>query len=264
MSHLVRSVLVMGWWSVGAAAFAQDVDPLADLPEASVREEKQSLLGESQVELPDEKRERRIIQTFQPKNFVKIGRYEGTPFVGFVTNDPFVNRYLFGAALTYHVTEVFGVEVAGFGSPNLGTGDYKPITNQIIENNQVTPDISKIQLAVSGAFQYSPIYGKVAVGRDRIIGFDIFGVFGTGAVQTRDDLAALDKTDDPDAVATESQFHPSLVYGGGARIIFSQGFAARVEGRGLSFIEVVESDTLEMKNNFTLLASVSLFFPGME
>jgi outer membrane beta-barrel protein len=267
MSRLLRSVFLVGSWSAASVAQAQESDlpdDFGETTETSVRQEKQALLAESKVALPDEEQGKRTIQTFQKKNFLKIGRYEGSPFIGFVTNDPFVNRYLFGASLAYHVTEVLGVEVSGFGSPDLGEGDYKAVTRQIIENNQVTPDISKIQFAVSGAFQYSPIYGKIAVGSNKIIGFDIFGLFGTGVVNTRDDLEALDKTEDPDALATQSQFHPSLVYGGGLRVIFSQGFAARLEGRGLSFIEVIESDTLEMKNNFTLLASVSLFFPGME
>ena len=32
----------------------------------------------------------------------------------------------------------------------------------------------------------------------------------------------------------------------------------------MSYIEVLESTTLEMKNNFTLLTAASFFFPGMQ
>ena len=53
-------------------------------------------------------------------------------------------------------------------------------------------------------------------------------------------------------------------YGGGARVIFSKSVAARIEGRGLSYIETLEGTTLEMKNNFAVLGGVSLFFPGMK
>lgn len=53
-------------------------------------------------------------------------------------------------------------------------------------------------------------------------------------------------------------------FGGGVRVIFSESFAVRFEGRGLSYIEVIEGTTLEMKNNFMLLASASFFFPGMK
>lgn len=259
--------------SVTAPAFAQGESDLPDdlfggdtaPPEPSIRQEKQSLMqDEPEVKLPEEEQKKRVIQTFQRKDFMKIGRYEGNVHLGFVTNDPFINRYLVGAAFAYHVTEIFAFEVTGTFSPSFGTADYKPVTEQIINENQVTPDISRIQFYAAGNFQFSPIYGKVSVGANRIINFDIFGAFGTGVVNTRDDLVALQKEQDPAAIATESQFHPTLNFGGGIRVIFSESFATRVEGRGLSYIEVLEGTTLEMKNNFTLLASASFFFPGMK
>jgi Ni/Co efflux regulator RcnB len=54
---------------------------------------------------------RRLIKTLQRKNFLKIGRFEVGPHLGFVTNDPFINRYLIGANAGYHITEVFGLEL---------------------------------------------------------------------------------------------------------------------------------------------------------
>ena len=228
-------------------------------------QEREAVLAETEsVQLPEAQKRKRVVQTLQRKNFMKINRYEGGVGVGFLTNDPFVNRYLVAPHFAYHVTEIFALEVAGAWSPDFGTGDWKPITEQIIENNEVTPDISKIEFYANGNFQFSPIYGKVAVGPDRIINFDIFGLFGTGIVNTRDDLEALGKLDEEVAIVTASQFHPTLNYGGGVRVIFSEAFAVRAEGRGLSYIEVIESTTLEMKNNFTLTASASFFFPGMK
>jgi outer membrane beta-barrel protein len=258
--------------TIAPGAFAQGESDLPDdifddpSPEPTIREEREDLEKEPTpaVELPEEQQRRRVIQTFQRKTFLKIGRYELTPQLGFVTNDPFVNRYLGSLGFGYHVTEIFGIELTVTGSPDFGESDWKPITKQIIENNGVTPDISKIQFYASGNFQFSPIYGKVAVGSGRIIIFDVFGVFGTGAVNTSDDLKALQKENDPAATATASQFHPTLNYGGGARVIFGETFAIRFEGRGLSYIEVLESTTLEMKNNFTILGGISLFFPGMD
>lgn len=235
-------------------------------PAPTVGEERRSLMeDEAEVKLPDAEKKKRVIQTFQRKEFMKIGRYEASPYVGFVTNDPFVHRYLIGAGFAYHVTEVFAVELNGTFSPDLGDEiNRKAITKQIIDKNQVTPDISLINFYVNGNVQFSPIYGKLAVGQKDIIGFDIFGLFGTGAVYTVDDLDALGVTGDINAEATQSQFHPTINFGGGARVILSDSFAFRIEGRGLSYIEVIESTTLEMKNNFTLLASASFFFPGMK
>jgi outer membrane beta-barrel protein len=256
--------------TLSSAAYAQDDDlddifGTDDTQPTTVAEERNALLdegGEAPVEKGNSKK--RVIKTLQRKNFVKVGRYEVGPHLGFITNDPFLNRYLVGVGGTYHVTEVFGVELSGTFSPDFGDGDYKPITDQIINENQVTPDISKIQLYTNLNFQFSPIYGKAALLGRGIITFDIYGVFGTGVVRTVDDLEALDAAGDPIAEATRSQFHPTLNYGGGMRLIFSPSFAIRVEARGLSYIEVLESTTLEMKNNMTMLLNASFFFPGIE
>lgn len=273
-TQLAAAVASIGLTVCSAAAYAQESDLPDDIfgdetkpPEPTTKNEKDALLTEAdqpEVKLPDEDQKRRIIQTFQRKTFLKIGRFEGTPHIGFVTNDPFVNRYLVGLGIAYHVTEIFAIEASGTYSPDFGKADRKAITNQIIDQNGVTPDISKIQFYFDGNFQFSPIYGKIAVGADKIIVFDLFGVFGTGLVNTKDDLEALQKTGDQAAIDTESQFHPTLNYGGGVRVSFGESLAFRLEGRGLSYIEVLESTTLEMKNNFTLLAAVSLFFPGMD
>ncbi|MBA2319807.1 MAG: outer membrane beta-barrel domain-containing protein [Deltaproteobacteria bacterium] len=263
--------LLLGLPAVGFPSLAHGADDdLEDLlddvepKEDTVRDEREALQDEPKLETSEEERRKRIIKTLQEKEFVHKGRYELAPGVGYVTNDPFINRYLGALGLTYHVTEVFGVEFRGTFSPDFGKGDWKPITEQIIEENAVTPDISKIQWFGDANFQYSPIYGKVAVSGKNIVMFDIFGAFGAGVVGTRDDLEALQKENDPEALATQKQLHPTLNYGGGIRVILSKSFAFRFETRGMSYVEVIESSTLEMKNNVMLLGSASIFFPGVE
>jgi outer membrane beta-barrel protein len=204
---------------------------------------------------------KKLIKTLQRKTFMKIGRGEIAPMVGFVTNDPFLRRYVVGLDAQYHVTEVFALDLHFGFSPDFGRGDWKPITIQIFDENQVTPDISKLEWYTTFNFDYSPIYGKVAVGRT-IINFDIFGLFGAGIVNTKDDLEALDKEDDQFALATQRQIHPALSMGGGARVVFGTSVALRVEVRTLSYIETIESTTLELKNNVMFLGGVSFLFPG--
>ena len=270
MRNVLTLLLLAGapaWAQSGETDLPDDIFGDTSTPQPTVAQEREQLLSEADSEelaLPEADKRKRIIQTLQRKNFMKIDRFEGGVMGGFVTNDPFINRYLINGSLAYHVTEIFAVEANGTFSPDFGTGDYKPITEQIITNNEVTPDISKIEFYASANFQFSPIYGKVAVGKGKIINFDIYGVFGTGVVNTKDDLEALQAVGEEQAALTERQFHPTLTFGGGTRVVFSESFAARVEGRGLSFVEVIESTTLEMKNNFTVLAGVSFFFPGMK
>jgi outer membrane beta-barrel protein len=219
---------------------------------------------DAKVVLPGESNSKRIIQTRQKKNFLKLGRYEGGVHLGFVTNDPFINRYMVGGNIAYHLTELLAIEGHFTFSPDFGKGDWRPITTQLVENNRVSPDISKIFLLGDINLQFSPIYGKIAVQGGNIINFDIFGTFGTGVVNTHDDLVALQAEDDPAAQKTQIQWHPTTNIGGGFRINFTKNFALRLEGRTAIYIETISSTTLEMKNNFMLLGGASFFFPNMK
>ena len=204
---------------------------------------------------------KRIIKVLPPKSFQKIGRLEVATHLGEVVNDPFIRRHLIGAGFTWHLTDIVGVELSGTFSPDLGRADWKPLTKQIVDNNHVTPDISKV-IGMGGVhLQFAPIYGKTAL-NGRIVHFDLFGSFGIGAAHTVDDLEALGKIGDPVAESTRVQTHPSLDTGVGLRVAISRDLTIRLEGRGVSYLEVLESTTLEMKNNLMFLAGMSVFFPS--
>ncbi len=241
-----------------------------DAPEDSVKSERDAVKsGKTEAAAVDKKPTRKkIIKTIQKKNFIKVGRYEVGPSVGFVANDPFLNRYIVGAVIDYHLTEIFALEAQLGYAPILGQGgcddpDWKQLSCQLLEKNSVSPDISRLTAHGSFGLAFSPIYGKAAVGR-RIIAFDIYGNFGIGATQTTDDLVALQAENEPAAIATQEQWHPTTIIGGGARVAFSEGLAARMEVKSMTYIETVNSSTLEMKNNLIVQASVSFFFPGMK
>ena len=221
--------------------------------------------NEDVVLVEDDGGKKQLIKTIQRKNFSKMGRWEASPHIAFVANDPFLNRYIVGTGLNYNLTEIFAVEMNMDFSPDLGDTDWKPLTKQLIEENHVSPDISKLTYFGSATFLFSPVYGKVAVVGRRIINFDIFAAFGMGVTRTSDDLEALDtEATDDRAVATQHQMHPTTNFGGGARIIFDQNLAFRLEGRSLVYIEAVNATTLEMKNNLLIQGAVSIFFPAMK
>jgi outer membrane beta-barrel protein len=251
-----------------APAVAQDDD---DTPADSVKSETDAVKKSSATAAPtlpeDEERRRRIIKTIQKKNFVKVGRYEVGPSLGFVANDPFLNRYIIGGVFDYHLTEVFAAELQFGYAPILGKGgeddpDWKPLSKQLLIENSVSPDISKLTAHGSLALAFAPIYGKAAIGR-KIIIFDMYGYFGGGVTATQDDLVALQNNDES-AQLTQNEVHPTTNFGVGARIAFNEGVALRIEGKSMSYIETVNSTTLEMKNNFILQGNVSFFFPGMK
>jgi outer membrane beta-barrel protein len=218
---------------------------------------------ESVLDLEAANSSRRVIKTIQAKTFLKINRWEISPHVAFVSNDPFLNRYIVGTGVGYNLTEIFAIEGMLDFSPDLGTGDWKPLTTQLVEENHVSPDISKLNLFGSACFVFSSIYGKAAISGRKLINFDIYGKFGMGATRTADDLEALQSVGDPRAEATQFQVHPTTNFGGGARIIFNENLAMRVEGRSMVYIETVNATTLEMKNNFILQFSASFFMPNL-
>ena len=214
-----------------------------------------------------DQKSKQIIKTLQRKTFLKMKRWELSPHIAFVANDPFLNRYVLGVGVTYNLTEVFGVEAMLDFSPDLGDADWKPLTKQLVNENSVSPDISKIGAFGSFCFVFSPIYGKAAVVGKNIINFDIYGKFGMGGAQTTDDLKALSggkSENNETALSTQVQFHPTTNFGAGAKIIFNPNVAARVEGRSLIYIETVDATTLEMKNNFLLQFSATFYFPTIK
>jgi outer membrane beta-barrel protein len=211
--------------------------------------------------MPNEAKRKRLIKTLEPKTFSKTGRAEVYPHVAFVANDPFLNRYIAGAGIGWNVTEIFELEGMIDISPDLGDRDWKPLTHQLVDNNKVSPDISKMKLYGSLSFLYSPIYGKAAIRGKSIINFDMFGAFGMGLANTADDCEALQGCGDKRTEATQFQTHPTTNFGGGARVIFNQNVAFRIEGRSVVYIETVQATTLEMKQNFVLQGGISLFFP---
>lgn len=238
--------------------------------EDSVRSEQEAVRREAGAKKDEGEggSRRRVIMTIQKKNFLKVGRVEIGPTVGAVVNDPFLNRFIIGAVADYHFTEVFGVELQIAYAPIFGTGgetdpDWKQLSKQLRELNSVAPDISKLTFNSSLSLMFSPIYGKAAIFRTILI-FDIFGNFGAGIVQTSDDLVALgaDESDD-EAVATQNQWHPTTIIGGGMRVAFNRTVAIRLEGKSMTYVEVINSSTLEMKNNFIVQGSATFFFPNL-
>jgi outer membrane beta-barrel protein len=242
-----------------------------DAPRDSVRAEREAVKsgsGTDDATAEASPAKKRVIKTIQKKNFMKVGRYEAGPSVGFVSNDPFLNRYIVGGVFDYHVSEIFAVEAQLGYSPILGEGpedpDLKPLSKQLLNNNRVSADISKITAHGSVGLAFSPIYGKAAVG-SKIIAFDVYTHFGGGFTMTQDDLEALNAdSTSVEALNTANQTHPTTVFGGGARVAFNKSLAARLEVKSMSYVEVINSNSLEMKNYAIVQGNVSFFFPGMD
>ena len=59
--------------------------------------------------------------------------------------------------------------------------------------------------------------------------------------------------------STEVQIHATTNLGGGARVIFNENVASRLEVYSMQYIETIDGTTLEMKNNLVIQLSGCIF-----
>lgn len=285
----IRNIVCLFALGFAPTVFAQD-DDLDDIlgddsEESSTKEEtaelKEEVSASSSTLIEDDETTKQIIKTLQRKNFMKLKRWEISPHAAAVINDPFLKRRIIGTGIAYNITEIFAIETMLDYGLDLGDADLTTLTKQIKGENNVAPDISRLLAFGDVSFVYSPIYGKAAVLGRKIVMFDVYGKFGMGIGQTKDDgtvSGILDGADnqcpelssltpgseESDFCQTQIQWHPTTSFGGGFRVIFNDRFAVRLEGRSLTYIETVNSDMLEMKNNFIVQGSASFFLPTIK
>ena len=204
--------------------------------------------------------ERRVIKTIQPKRHSRSGRWELSPHLAVVPNDPFITRYIAGLGLAYHPTEIFGVELGGDFSPDLGQADWKAVTEELIEGRNVSPSISRWIWSADAALMFAPIHAKAAT-RRRIVDMELFGRAGAAVVHTEDDPESLAAPNDPYTRATLSENHLALTVGGGFRVYMREDLSVRLEGRSLQYTEIIDGGTLQAKSYVVLLAGASFLFP---
>lgn len=170
-------------------------------------------------------------------------RVEATLGFEHVINDPFVKTTGLRATLGYGLSDRAAIELSGGYYPDLGSGvDWTSLTRQLVENNHVSPDISRISRRGELTLRLTPFEGKVGRGTTFVS-----GRAGFGLVRTVDDLEALQvDSSDTQAVSTAVERHPTAVWG------FSTGYRFRflqlsLEVERVRYIETVYGTTLENK-----------------
>ena len=202
--------------------------------------------------LPEDGRrsKKRVIKTLQRKNFMKIGRFEAVAALGFVTNDPFINRYLVGAGVRLpHHRDLRG---RGCRAPSRRTsveGDWKPITEQLVEREQGQPRTSRRSSTTAPSTSSS----RRSTGRSRCS-------VATSSCSTSSACSAWASstpttTSRPcrpkasrGAIDTESRSTPPPTSAADLRVIFNRkSLRGSLEGRSMIYIETIDSTTLEIQ-----------------
>jgi hypothetical protein len=161
-----------------------------------------------------------------------------------VVSDPFVRRRGLHFGLEYAPRPFFSAGFLVAGYPNFGQADWKPLTTQLVEENRVSPDLSRITARADLVARFTPLWREgehISTNAGLHVGF--------GAVRTVDDLEAMQAEDDPVAQSTQIELHPTLLYGLSAEMRTDYVVGFRVRAEHVVYVETVNGTTLERKNN---------------
>jgi outer membrane beta-barrel protein len=226
-----------------------------------------------------EEGKKRLVKVIMPKAFLKYRKLELTPQVGLSNNDNFVRRLFLGLGVGFHINDVLSIEGTFAYLPNLGETDYKPLTLRFREGEEVVPDISRVVFLGVGNLALSPIFGKIELGTQRIINYDIYFTAGVGVVSSQDDMEIVsndaclpfETRAERKANATAEngcdyvdQEHFVSNFGGGIRIVFNKWIGIRLDVRQYTHIEQVFREGeigLEMKQNLFINIGATFFLP---
>lgn len=217
----------------------------------------------------------------QNRFFLKEDRFEIAPMVGYVPNNPFVRRYVFGLNFGYHLSEAISLQGGISYSPDLIEGDLKGLTQTLVEiaetgsgDVQFQQPLDKVTLAGSFAFVWAPIYGKINLVGETVMNFDFYGVVGLGMVSKVDYYASYQDEGDGNLVHVESygnevKFSPNI--GIGANFFLTQSLALKIDARFQLFLDnkpaYNPNDPIteqRLYNNFVASVGPVLFFPSMK
>ncbi len=180
----------------------------------------------------------------------QVGLTGGMEFTG---NDPFVVRAGPRLGLEFAPRPQLRFGLSGAYYPDFGEGNWTPLTSQMVNENHIAPDISLMTAQARGELRVVPFIHRIGILEAHTGAYG-----GLGVVHTEDDLEALQQEDDPWALATASQNHPTATWG-----VFSEVGGDTVRGRlrfeRTTYVETVSSLTLEMKSTLLWALEVTVW-----
>lgn len=150
-----------------------------------------------------------------------------------------------GLTMIHAFSPIAAVEVQGSIIRNATGGNFDSSHGPIqAYPAKITSDFTAPKASASAMLLFSPINGEVF--RPTSTSFAVDVGAGFGVLHTVDDLDALQATDDPVAIATESQWHPTLNWTMGPRVALSSRWEARLRLSGSTWVETFEGVNLTL------------------
>jgi len=230
---------------------------------------------------------RKPYNVVQNRFFTKDQRFELSPMLGYVPNNPFVKRYIVGVMGAYHLSETFAIEGAAMLSPDLGNSDVKDLTRTLVViaqdagsgSSKFQQPLEKMTLGGTFAARWSPIYGKINLIGESVLNFDTYFTGGLGILSLAEYRARYnDACTDPSTgcdVVDLGQSTPRAVVpvnlGVGMDFFLTGSLALKLDARDYLYIDKkpqYDPNTPETESRLysTFLATVgvSVFFPKMQ
>lgn len=187
----------------------------------------------------------------------KLGQVAFSLGAEYLTNDPFLVRA--GGRVGVAWAPLPWLEGgAGFSVYPSGAGpeDWKPLATQLLSENSVSPDISRMTRQAQGTLRAHLLRADLDDRWRAGLGL----AAGAHLVRTVDDLTAIQMEGEPSAEATAIERHVGPVLGGFA-YVREDHLELRVRFERVAYVETVNTTIQENKVNLFLGAEVALWLP---
>jgi outer membrane beta-barrel protein len=228
----------------------------------------------------DGKKSRKAVEN---RFFLKQERFEIAPIGGYVPNNPFAIRYVFGAILNYHFNEVISTEAQISYSPDLGENDLKGLTSVLLDraynsasSKNFQQPLDKVELSAAFGVAWSPFYGKINLVGETVLNFDLYGFAGVGMLAKKGFIATYDDgSPDPNDIVNLSiptnEVKIAPVLGIGQNYFLNQMMAFKIDARASFYVDNkpqydpdIPVTEQRLYNNFIASAGLGFFFPKMK
>ncbi|MBI5549668.1 MAG: outer membrane beta-barrel domain-containing protein [Deltaproteobacteria bacterium] len=242
MRRFAIPLLTLAMAVAPAAGWAADAEKKAEKEAEEAAQEKRPSLADK-------------IAPVSGNLFLKSGRFEITPNVGFSLGDAFFQKYAFGLKLNYHLAESISVGLHGayaLATPGGAVSVCRSDGCRSPEMDDLQNVPGKVSMLAGLELGFSPIYGKVNVIAEKVLHFDIAVVGGIDLVNYA-------------APVGQGTFTVGGHLGLGQRFFITPSVTLRVELRDYIYsgktVQLSDSDS-KVENQLMLDIGVSFFLGG--
>ena len=183
------------------------------------------------------------VKSRQRKLYIKRGRFELAPYFFTTLNDPYYAKFGGAIRAAFYLADTLAISARGSLMQVLSTDDVRAAKRSFQSRIFYSVPI----WSVMGDFEWSPIYGKVAM-FNSILHFDAYVMAGGGVVNT--DTSSL------------RGLNPAADLGLGFRFVVKDFFAVNLALINTAYVDTPKGAVRGVTQNLLALhAGVSLFIP---